>query len=377
MYLSVQDFFYNLYTDVLAQPLIIKVCIFFIFSGILIAIIAFSSVSIIRYRYNKKEEERSKLIPKIDNYFNDLYLKNIGFENVDIKQDIAVSIGKLTNKKLDLIVERLILFKHNFKLENEGVLRVMEALNLDNHLIDKLGFSTTKRKIRGFKELANLAVSAHDSELLPFTYSKNKEIRSEARSAYLKLSKNDPFKFFDEANEYLTQWDQIVLLAHIKTIENLAIPNFSKWISYSSNASVISFCLKMCAYFNQTESISSIITFLSTPNHLLRAEAIETLGDLHAREAEPMMKYLYQNQPTVCQVAILRTLGKLKTGKSLDFLAAEFSHGSNVDLRKNAANSIITHGEKGIEMIASLKENTDEYGKLILTHIENPLIMLK
>ena len=133
----------------------------------------------------------------------------------------------------------------------------------------------------------------------------------------------------------------------------------------------------MCAYFNQTESISSIITFLSTPNHVLRAEAIDTLGDLNAREAEPMLKYLYQNQPTVCQIAILKTLGKLKTGKSLDFLAAEFSHGSNVDQRKNAANSIIAHGDKGVEMMALLKDSTDKYGKLIIRHMENPLILLK
>lgn len=377
MFTPVYDYFYNLYTDILTQPFIIRLCIFFIFSGFLIILIAITSVSVIRYRYNKNQEERSKLIPKIDEYFNNLYLNNIGFENLDIKDDISVSIGKLNRKKLDLIVERLIAFKHNFKLENEGILRVMEALDLDQHLIDKLGFSTTKRKIRGFKELANLAVSAHDSELLPFTYSKNKEIRSEARSAYLKLSRNDPFKFFDEATEYLTQWDQIVLLAHLKTIENLEIPNFSKWISYSSNASVISFCLKMCAYFKQTESISSIITFLNTPNHVLRAEAIDTLGDLNAREAEPMLKYLYPNQPTVCQIAILKTLGKLKTGKSLEFLVTEFSHGSNVDQRKNAANSIISHGDKGAEMITLLKDNTDNYGRTILQHMENPLVILK
>ncbi len=375
----IYDYLYVLYASILSLPLIIQICIVFILSSIFLVILFFSIVAIIRYQYNRNVRRENKLFPKIDALIiKYLYSSDPNIEAFEIKNEFTKEIGKLNKSKLDLVTERLIVCKNNYQVENnESILRIMYVLDLDKHISDKLQFSSTKQKIKAFKELATLAVSANESDLLPFTYNRNRKIRLEARTAYMKLSKNDPFKFFDETKDDLSVWDQISLLTHLKTIENVSIPNFSKWITYSTNQSIVSFCLKMCAYFKQNDSVPTIINFLSTPNHTLRAEAIQTLGDLNAIESEEVLQKLYPNQPQVCQVEILNTLGKFKTGRSLQFLEDEFKHGSSMDTRKISANSIMLHGSIGRQILDKLEHETNELGKLVLKHIENPLILFK
>jgi hypothetical protein len=375
----IYDYLYVLYAGILSLPLIIQICIYFILSSIALVILFFLTVAIMRYNYNRKVNREKKLFPKIDALIiKYLYASDPNIEAFEVKNEFIEKIGKLTKSKLDLVTERLIVCKNNYQVENnENILRIMYVLELDKHISDKLQFSSTKQKIKGFKELSTLAASANESDLLPFTYNRNRKIRLEARTAYMKLSKNDPFKFFDETKDDLTVWDQISLLTHLKTIENFSIPNFSKWITYSTNHSIVSFCLKMCSYFNQKESVASIVNFMNTPNHALRAQAIQTLGDLNAVETERTLQTLYTNQPQICQLEILNALGKFKTGESIPFLKHEFNHASSLELRKFAAYAILLHDNIGMGILKEMENETNDSGKLILRHIENPLIVYK
>jgi hypothetical protein len=376
---KINDYLYALYANILALPLIIQISIVFILSSIALVLIFFLAVALIRVRHNRQKRKENNLFPKIDNLiFKYFFAAKQDAEDFEIRNNFSDSIGKLTNEKLDLIIERLIVFKTNYRIEqNDNILRLMYVLNLEKHLTDKLQFSSTKKKIKALKELANLANSANESDILPFTYNRNKNIRLESRTAYLKLSKNDPFKFFDETKDDLSTWDQISLLNHIKNSENFTIPNFSRWISYSKNNSIVSFCLKMCAYFQQKESIPSIEQFLNTPDHNLRAIAIETLGNLNALETEQTLINLYPNQPSICQTEILTAIGKFKTGNHISFLENEFKNGSSVDSKKNAAYALLEHGERTNMFIADVKNDTNDFDKLILQHVENPNILFK
>jgi hypothetical protein len=379
MLLNIIDTFFSFYARISSFPLIIQICISFILGSIILFTLFVSIVSFIRYQYNKLKNKEEKINPVID----ELILKYLfddkhKFESAEIRQDFLNRIGKLNPQNLNFITDRLIACKNNFDIGISPQFNsLVNALGIDSHISKKLSFSSSFDKMKGIQELSSLAITASESEIFPFTYSPNTNIRKEARTSYMRLSKNDPFKFFDESKEPLNTWDQINLLKHLMSIENKVIPTFSKWIAYSQNESIILFCIKMCAYFKQQESIPVLINFLKTNDHELRAEAIKALGELNANQTESLLIEMFTNQPDICQMEIIRAIGKFQTGKAIDFLHHAFENSTNIETRKVAAEAIYGYGEIGQELYNAMEHGNDPDTTLVLEHIANPLIKFK
>jgi HEAT repeat protein len=188
------------------------------------------------------------------------------------------------------------------------------------------------------------------------------------------LSKNDPFKFFDDATEPLLLWDQLELFKIITTTEGLTIPNFARWITYSTNKSIVSFCLKLVIHYNQHEAIPAIVKLLDTKDHYLRVDAINCLGKLKAEEVEERLILIYNNQPLRCQIEILKAIGRFSTGNQINFLRNEFLRSTDFDIKKNAARSLIKHGRQTKEIVQMLIDTATPESAIILKHCMNPLI---
>ncbi len=377
--LNIIDFLFSFYARVTSFPFIIQICIIFILGSIILFSLFFSSVSFIRYQYNRQKNKEERIIPIIDELIlKYLFDESKTYEPETIRQDFVDRIGNLKTETLNFITNRLIACKNNFDIGvSPQFNNMVDALGIEPHISKKLSFSSSFEKMKGIQELSSLAITASESNIFPFTYSNNKFIRKEARTSYMRLSKNDPFKFFDESKEVLNSWDQINLMKHLMSIENKVIPNFSKWIAYSQNESIVQFCIKMCAYFKQKESIPVLVNFLRTQNHELRADAIKALGELQATDTEDMLIEMYTNQPDRCQVEIIRTIGEFQTGRSIDFLHHSFENAINVDTRKVAAEAIYNYGDIGKELFLALEQGNDPETSLVLEHIANPLIKFK
>src|SRR5690606_27758103 len=247
-------------------------------------------------------------------------------------------------------------------------------LELDRDTQRKLKSGSWNKKVQALNEYVSMGVPVADVTLLPLTNSRNRELRSAARHAYIKLSRNEPFKFFDVVSDNLLMWDQVELFRIITTTEKIVIPNFARWITYSTNKSVVSFCLKLVVHFNQTAAIPAIIKLLGTKDHYLRADAISALGKLGVNEVEHDLVEMYNNQPVNCQIEILKALGRLKGKEHLDFLKKEFLHASDFEVRKNAARSIVNMYPPGSLVIEELLVSATDENQLILKHCMNPLI---
>lgn len=336
-----------------------------------------------RYQYQKKISREAKLIPVID----ELILKymfetedelSIGTDPFTIERTFKEKVGKLSKVNLQLITQRLIVCKNSFDFKtNTQLNKIIQALGIESFIEKKLDFSTRFSKMKGIQELAALSINASESKIISFTYSANNNIRREARSSYVRLSKNNPFKYFDESKDELNQWDYMNILQNISDINEDEIPNFGRWIAYSKNESIIELSIKMCSYFKQYESIPTLIDFLKNENHLLRAEAIKALGDLEAKECEDIFIKMYPNQPDNCQIEIVRSLGKLKTGNSLNFIQNEFNKSTSIDTKKVLAESLYNYGEQGRALFNSMLISEKGFSQLILKHIANPLIKFK
>jgi hypothetical protein len=222
-----------------------------------------------------------------------------------------------------------------------------------------------------------LKLTISDSKILPHTYSKNRFLNKESRTSYLGVSKNDPYKFFENSTQNLNQWDQIGLMQQFLLHHKDNLPNFSKWIKYSKETSQIIFFVRMVAHFNQKSSIPTLIELLENYNHEIRAEVIVALGKMKVLEIEPKFIDLYFSQPLICQNAIIESVAYIQSGNALDFLKQAYESVNNYDTKKLIAEVIYLYGKKGKEHFKELQKNEGGFNQLILQHVENPLIMSK
>lgn len=364
-------------------PLIIQIAIFFIGFSILSILITYTTILTKRYKGYRLEKKLEKINPLID----ELILKHIIF-NEDLSKDLEEGeIPQLipladfqkspfkSNFGKQALIDRIINFRKSFKGTMAFYLRQLYIdLELDKKSFNKMKSVKWDKKVVALVELTAMDMSIADVNILPLTNSKNSELRAEARHAYIKLSKNEPFKFFDVVTEPLLMWDQIQLFKIITTTEDIAIPNFARWVTYSTNKSIVSFCLKLIVFYNQVEGIPAVIKLLDTKDHQLRANAINCLGKLKVDDVEGKLLDIYGNQTLNCQIEILKAIGRIRSGKSIDFLKYEFLHSSDFDLRKNAARSIIKGGAQAQQTIQLLLETATKENLLILKHCMNPLI---
>jgi HEAT repeat protein len=166
----------------------------------------------------------------------------------------------------------------------------------------------------------------------------------------------------------------VELFRIITSTSHIAIPNFAQWITYSNNKSVISFCLKLVVHYNQLKAIPAVLKLLDTKDHLLRAEAINTIGKMKIADAEDKLVYIYNNQPLNCQIEILKALGRIGSGKHTEFLKQEFMLSTDFELRKHAAKSLTNTEPPGSGLMEELMETSTPENRLILKHCMNPLI---
>lgn len=361
-------------------PPIIKIALVSIILAVLFTITAYLSILYGRYKGFVRDKKLSRAIPVIDQ----LILENV-LMNEELASDMAVEQIQINTEGFAPIlnsrwgrqatIDRIINFRKNLRGKTGDLLRQLYLqLELEKESFRKMKSRKWYRKVQALSEFANLDIPIADVSILPLTNSRNRELRAAARHAYIKLSKNEPFKFFDVVTEPLLQWDQIELFRIITTTENISIPNFAKWITYSPNKSIVSFCLKLVVHFNQLAAVPAVVKLLETKDHYLRANAINCLGKLRVEEVEEKLVKIYSSQPLDCQIEILKALGRINTGNYTDFLKNEFLHSTDFDIRKHAARSLVKNQQRSKALIEELINTSTPENKLILKHSMNPLI---
>lgn len=388
-----------------SYPLVIKISIISIITCLLIAVFFILFLCFLRETYSIKEKIKHKTSAKIERLFNKIIFENYLNSEIEIQDElIAIFKSQRFLKKnkmingvyqIELAIEILTNIRNNNPSINQRYSLIINALGVKKYLDKKMTFSSPGTKKKALSIYSELGMAGTDSKLLSHAYSHNKEIRNEARLSYLNLSKNDPYRFFDELKEDLSEWNQIKLMNMlIEQSSNIGLPNFGKWIAYSKNKSLIIFLIKAVAYFEQYKTIDVIRTKINDSDHKLRSEAILALGKLKDTDSEEILKQIYYNQPDECQSAIIETVGIFKTGKSLEFLISAFHESATIFMKKEIANIMYNYSIEGKKEFKKLKlsipvseletqevisfsnyqNNNDD---LLFRHIENNLILFK
>ncbi|MES2701468.1 MAG: HEAT repeat domain-containing protein [Bacteroidota bacterium] len=382
MWTDLADLLFQAYERFGLLPLFIEIALAFIVIAVLATLIAYGAILWKRYKGFLQDKRTAFISPIIEDLITEQVLLNekLGTDTpVDDIEFDQKALANLIYKKAfvrQILIDTLIQYRKNFRGEVGDLLRKLYLdMGLQKESYAKLKSIKWERKIKAVVELTQMDISISDVTILPLTNSGNASLRAAARNAYIQLSKNEPFKFFDIATEPLLPWDQLEMFKIITTTKDIPIPNFSRWVSYSSNKSVVTFCLKLIAHYDQQSAVPAVMDLLANKDHYFRASAINCLGKLTAEVAEEKMVRIYNNQPLICQTEILKAMGRIGSGKHLEFLKQEFLYSSNFDIRMNAARSIIKHkSEESEKLVEELMQITHEENQLIIRHCKNPLI---
>lgn len=358
-------------------PLIIQITIVLTMAFIVATLALMITIYTIRRRHNRLQKTLENSVPEIVKLFDDILFTDKNYNEQEIFTKFEDIVDEVNRESLDIGVGVLVDFKNDHK-ESEKYPLIISALGIVEHLERKFDSRSNSEKIDAFQEAFVLDLNKFDSKVLRYAYSKNKMIRSEARNSYLALSSNDPYRFFDEFDRDLSKWDEIELMQYLKLQKERGnLEGLGKWINYSKNDSLVVFLIKMVGYFKQKGINEILMEKLEDDNEYVRAEAILTLGELNISETEQNLIDRYYTEPENCQVAIVKTVRKFNTGKSLKFLQEIFNESNNTDTKKIIAEAILNYSYEGKIAFQNLKNSLKGFDLTILKHVETPLIKYK
>jgi hypothetical protein len=366
-------FIYKIKTFPLIIQITVVLTLFFIIATLALVITIYT----IRRRHNRLQKKLKNSVPEIKTLFEEILFTDKKLSEQEIFESFEDIVGVVNKESLDIAVDILVEFKNEDK-ESEKYALIISGIGIVRHLEDKFDSRSNSEKMDAFQEAFVLNLNKFDSKVLQYAYSKNKRIRSEARNSYLALSTNDPYRFFDDFEGSLTKWDEIELMQYLKQ-QNIRgnLEGLGKWINYSKNDSLVIFLIKMVGFFKQKGIDEILLEKLDDSNAQIRAEAILTLGELDIKETEAALIERYYTEPEVCQVAIILTIRKFNTGKSLKFLQEIFEETNNTDTKKIIAEAILNYSYEGKIAFQNLKNSLKGFDLLILKHVETPLIKYK
>jgi hypothetical protein len=366
-----------LFITISAYPMVIQIAIFFIFANSLLGIFLMVYMVRIRRKKGKMDVRIEHTLSKTEDLFLDLMLQDEPIPTYEIIEKFERDVEKLNAQSIDIILialENLILKNRDLR-KSVNFMPIIESFDILNILEGNMGNFSTKRKLEVFQTLSNLKLTVSDSKILPHTYSKQKSVKKGSRTSYVAVSKNDPFKFFETNRETdLNEWDQISLMQQFETHHKNNLPDFSKWIKYTKQKSQIIFFVRMTAHFGQKNSIDTITDLLNHDDHQIRKEAILALGQLDYNTIEAKLMRIFHSQPEICQKAIILTITMFQTGSAFDFLKESYEGAANTDTKLLLAESLYLYKPKGLQYFRNIIQKEDGFDKVILQHVENPLI---
>ncbi|WP_146104875.1 HEAT repeat domain-containing protein [Polaribacter gangjinensis] len=367
------SFVYKIKTFPLIIQITIVLTMFFIVASIALVITIYT----IRKKHNKTQRFLKEKVPEIKKLFEAVLFENEKYDEVELFERFKNIVEEVNRESLNYAVDVLVGFK-NENRKSDQYNFVIKSLGIIEHLEAKFDSRSNSEKIDAFQEAFVLNLNKFDSKVLTHAYSRNSQIRTEARNSYLALSSNDPYRFFDEYDTSLTKWDEIELMQYLKLQSQRGnLEGLGKWINYSKNDSLVIFLIKMVGYFKQKGIDEILLEKLDDDNAKVRAEAILTLGELGIKDTEQTLIDRYYTEPEVCQVAIVKTIKKFNTGKSLKFLQEIFNETNNIDTKKIIAEAILNYSYEGKIAFQNLKNSLKGFDLTILKHIETPLIKYK
>lgn len=359
----------------LTAPVVIKIALAVISFVAILFFIMLMTAFLSYFLDRAKQKSYSKLKATHSNYVLETLQRSDILTEQEVQMEFARQCGKLNRRAYYSLIPSVqeIIEEQPILQQSPNYRTLISALGIDSHLENKLLFSSISSKLKVFHQLSRFKVLIADSKILPYTFSKNRFIRKAARNSYIGVSNNNPFKFFDQEDNQINNWDQIILMEQLELHHKNNLPNFSNWLKYSKNNSQTIFLVKAASYFRQYGSVNILIDLLENENHDIRLEAIKALGNMQIQKVEGKLIELYTTQPNKCKDAIVEAIFQINSKTATAFLKEAFEHSSQYESKKLIAEALYFYEEPEHLVFNDMLSNSEGFNKTILEHVKNPL----
>jgi hypothetical protein len=327
----------------------------------------------IGYKINRGEHRKRKVQKQFGDKL-DFVLKNKSIYDVaEIRQLLAYDGSKKSKWKPEVLTELVLSVKKS--LQNEGLLNVinfknsLESLGLIRFWEKRTRAGSPEKRKEALQVVGEFDNGINSGILSKSTYHKDDSLRKTARDLYTSQDNYNPFRFMeDNFDESFTSLDKLRLHSTlIKRSREGKLPNLLRWMSNSRSPNYISFILREIGFFKQQDTVPTLLSFLEKQeNSEIRAQIVETLGELEDKGSIASLISRYQLEQTVVREAIVKALGKLKSPKSLDFLAEAYASTEDMNSKLHIARSIRNHGSEGKQALLRLREDVQKKEEAVL-----------
>ncbi len=221
-----------------------------------------------------------------------------------------------------------------------------------------------------------MKVEIQDAVLMQLMSSPRIEIRVAAFKYLLQVRGEISFDQVFSGIAGITDLDALDIYQTIVSTDYVGSYVFSQWLDGAQSFSINSLMMDLMVYYQQLDEEKLWQLIVSAQDAKTLHKAINSLGKLLARDSESRLVDFYTiEQPLNVKIEIVKALGRLGQGKSIDLLENIFNDKSTVlALRKHAYRSLLAQKPYSASSLRKIEtaENLDDY-KLI-RYVSHPMV---
>lgn len=372
-------YFYLLYFKFIGYPFVVRICIAVVTLCTLFYFLLSLYLALGIFRRQREKRNFNRILQR---FYEPLKTVLADRENHSV-DEIARTVDHDVKKRLkhqqmrDLVLV-LIRIKSELgeKINDYNMQNVQGVFKVGSFFEREIQFGRPRNKVQALLSIQSINGYVSEAVLVRFLYHRRLELRHAARFAYMWLSQNNPFRFFDEDTTMkLSRWNMAeihMILCHREKM-GFVVPSFLKWVNSSVEDNVKAFFVSEIKLFDQRENCEPLLGMLNTKTWTLRNEIVRTLGAMNYLEAEPRFVGIYEVQPEYIKQNILTAVTGLQTGAGLGFLHEAYEKADDMSTKLRALQCIYAYGPQGRELFGQLKLLTTGFAEQLFAHVENPL----
>ncbi len=230
--------------------------------------------------------------------------------------------------------------------------------------------------VRSLSDLALMEVEIQEEVLAQLMNSSRTEIRVSAFKYLLQVRGEQSFDIVLPRIEGINELDALDIYQAIVSTDYVGTYEFSQWLDATKSFAVNSLIMDLMVYYQQLDEEKLWQLIVSDENSQISLKAINALGKLLARDSEVRLVDFYSTeQPLHVKIEIVKALGRLGQGKSIDLLEKIFKDESSVlALRKHAYRSLVAQKPYSIARLRKIEDEVDDHDYKLIRYVNHPMV---
>jgi len=166
--------------------------------------------------------------------------------------------------------------------ESQPQLRdLFRRLLLDRFIKARLQSRTWHQQAYAVRVICQLRLNEFRSLIRPRMRTRRGVLRVEAITALVAMGDHSSLRRIEETGDYLSDWEQLLLLERFKTLEAHELPPYEGWLQ-STRPDWVLFGIRLCRHYNRLDQIVRLGPLLKFADNRVQVAvlgAFEALGD--------------------------------------------------------------------------------------------------